>query len=80
MMDPNLGAEQRRALEILASAGQKGATEALMFAHGFWRETLAELLGAGLTTVMTESIRAQGPTIKVERYRITPAGRRALEG
>ncbi len=28
--------EQQRALEILADAGQNGATEATMLAYGFW--------------------------------------------
>ena len=71
--------EQRRALEILADAGSNGATEATMLAHGFWREMLAKLVLAGLATVMTETIRTGGPTIKVERYRITDDGRKALE-
>jgi hypothetical protein len=80
MTEPHLGAEQRRALQMLASAGQNGATEAFMLAHGFWREMLAGLVLVGLTTVVTESIRAPDLTMKVERYRITAAGRRALEG
>jgi hypothetical protein len=72
-----LSREQRRALEILADAGQNGATEAIMLAHGFWREMLAELVLAGFAMAVSETI---GPTINVERYRITAAGRRALEG
>jgi len=67
MMGPRLSAEQRRALEILADAGQHGATEATMFAHGFWQEMLAGLVLAGLATIVTEIIRAGGPTIRVER-------------
>jgi hypothetical protein len=80
MTEPNLGAEQRRALEILVSAGQKGVTEAFMFAHGFWREMLEGLVLAGLTAVVTEPIRKRSPTIEVKRYRITAAGLRALKG
>ena len=34
MTEPHLGAEQRRALQMLASAGQNRATEAFMLAHG----------------------------------------------
>ena len=34
MTEPHLGAEQRRALQMLASARQNGATEAFMLAHG----------------------------------------------
>jgi hypothetical protein len=41
---------------------------------------LAWLALAGLATVVTETLRAVGPTIKVERVRITDAGRKAIEG
>jgi len=74
---PRLSAEQQRALKMLAGAGQKGAAEATLLTHGFWREMLAELVLARLATVVTETI---GPAIKVERYRISRAGRKALEG
>ena len=70
-------AEQRRALVLLAS-DQHEATEALMLAHGFKRETLAGLVQAGLATVVTETMRAGAATIKVERYRVTDDGRDAL--
>ena|SRR6266481_82389 len=66
-----LSREQRRALEILTDAGQNGATEAIMLAHGFWREMLAELVLAGFAMAVSETIRTAGPTIKVERYHIT---------
>jgi len=39
---------------------------------------LAELVQAGLATVVTETMRAGAATIKVERYRITEDGRDAL--
>jgi hypothetical protein len=48
-----------------------------MLARGFWREMLAELVLAGFAMAVSETIRTGGPTIKVERYRITTAGRRA---
>ena len=76
---PRLSAEQRRALRLLTRI-PRGATEATLFAHGFWREMLAGLVLAGLATMTTEIIRAGGPAMKVDRYRITSAGRRALEG
>jgi hypothetical protein len=41
---------------------------------------LAGLVLAGLATVTTAFIRAGGPAMKVDRYRITAAGRRAIEG
>jgi len=75
----NLSAEQCRALAMLADAGQNGATEALLLAHGFWHEMLAELVAAGLATARRETMKAGGRTIEVERYRITDAGRSAIE-
>jgi hypothetical protein len=75
---PRLSAEQRRALMLLAKI-PGGATEATMFAHGFWPEMLAGLVLAGLATVTTKFVRAGGPVMKVDRYRITAAGRRAVE-
>jgi hypothetical protein len=71
--------EQRRALELLASSPH-GVTEALMLAHWFTVTMLAGLVRAGLATAQREVVKAGRPTIKVERYRITDAGRRALEG
>jgi len=76
---PPLSAEQRRALKLLARI-PGGATQATLFAHGFWREMLAGLVLAGLATVTTVFIRAGGPAMRVDRYRITAAGRRAIEG
>jgi hypothetical protein len=71
--------EQRRALEILADAGPNGVSEAAILTRGLWREMLAELVLSGFATVVTETIRMGGPTIKVERYRITDDGCKALE-
>jgi hypothetical protein len=76
---PRLSAEQRRALKLLARI-PGGATEATLFAHGFWREMLAGLVLAGLATLTTAFIRAAGPAMRVDRYRVTAAGRRAIEG
>ena len=42
-----------------------------MLAHEFSRDMLAGLVLAGLATVVTETVRAGGPTIKLERVRIT---------
>jgi hypothetical protein len=76
-MAMSLTAEQRRALTMLAG-DHYGATEALMLAHGFRRPMLAGLVVAGLATVVMETMKAGAATIKVERYRITDAGRNAL--
>jgi hypothetical protein len=73
----SLTADQRRALRLLAN-DPHGATEALMQAHGFRGEMLAGLVLAGLATVTTDTMRAGAATIRVEKYRITEIGRKAL--
>jgi hypothetical protein len=76
----SLNAEQRRALKLLASSGHGVNEELLVLGHGFSRRMLAGLVFAGLATVVTENVRAGGPATKVERYRTTDDGRKALEG
>jgi len=76
----HLGAEQRRALQLLASS-PFGAAEAIMVrAHGFNSRTLAGLVRAGLASTQHEPIKAGSRRIKAGRVRITAAGRRAIEG
>ena len=72
--------EQLRALKKLAGAPQ-GVTEPLLIvAHGFSVGMLADLVLAGLATVVTETKMApRGLMIEVDRIRITDDGRRALE-
>ena len=73
--------EKRRALEILTDALRGVGQEVLVLAHGFSTETIANLVLAGLATVVTETKNApRGLTITVERTHITDDGRRALEG
>ena len=79
MTKPRLNADQRCALALLAS-DEHGETEALMLALGFRREMLAGLVLAGLATVVTETLRVDGGTFKIERMRITDAGRLAIRG
>jgi hypothetical protein len=69
----HLGAEQRRALRLLASS-PFGVSEATMFAL---RRMLASLIRAGLATAQRENIETGSPA---GRVRITEAGRRAIEG
>jgi hypothetical protein len=67
-------ANRRRALKLLA-ASPDGCTEAILLAHGFTGDMLAELARAGLTTGKAERVVAAGRTIEVIRVRIrTPAG------
>jgi hypothetical protein len=75
-----LSAEQRRALKLLADAGEHGCTGANLFNHGFSVGLFADLVSHGLATGHRETVRVGYRTIKVARIRITDAGRRALEG
>jgi hypothetical protein len=65
---------RRRALELLASCGVEGCTQALMMAHGFSIEDMVELVRAELATVSAEHI-----VMDVLRLRITDKGWRASE-
>ena len=73
-----------RSINVIACAPYAqphgAVADLLVLAHEFSCDMLAGLVLAGLATVVTETIRAGGPTIKVERYRITDAGTQALEG
>jgi hypothetical protein len=69
----------RRALVLLASCPD-GCTEAVMQAHGFTIEQIAELIRAGLATRDGERAVAGGKTIEVTRVTITEAGQRELAG
>ncbi len=73
-----LSRTHRRALKVLANAGPRGVTEALMLAHGFTADMLAGLVLVGLATAEPETNKACGRTIEVVRIRITAAGRDAL--
>jgi hypothetical protein len=74
-----VGAEQWRALQLLASI-PFGATETIMLTHhGFKRRTLADLVHAGLATKERASVNTEGKAIRAGRIRITAAGRSALE-
>lgn len=74
-----LSAEQRRALKLLAEAGEQGCTGANLFNHGFGVGLFADLVSLGLATAHRETVRAGYRKIKVARIRIADAGRRALE-
>jgi hypothetical protein len=73
-----LTADERRALVVLAAAGQNGVTQRLLSAYGFAMPVIAWLVNRGLATMALENVRAGGQVIEVERVRITDAGRQAL--
>ncbi len=68
---------RRRALELIACSPD-GMTEAMLLAHGFTVDMLADLIRAGLATAKTERLVAGGRPMEVTRVRITGAGRRTL--
>jgi hypothetical protein len=73
-----LTVEQRRALATIDNAGPRGATEAVLLAHGFEPQLFIDLVRTGLVSARTEVSRADGQTVEVARIVITPEGRRAL--
>ena len=75
----SLTAEQRQALELLA-ASPRGYTKGRLLADAFAVDMLADLVREGLAAAQRGTMRVGGRTIRVERYRVTDAGRRALEG
>ena len=70
--------DECRALQRLADV-PRGIAESLMLAHGFTHDLIAGLVLAGLATVVTDTARVGGQTIKVELVTITDAGRSAIE-
>jgi len=72
----HLGAEQRRALRLLASS-PFGLSKAVMAANGFKGRMLSELIRSGLATAQRENITSGRQS--VGRVTITEAGKRALE-
>ena len=52
--DHQLSAEQRRALELLADAGEQGCTGATFLAYGLNVDILAELVGGGDSAAAVE--------------------------
>ena len=76
----HLSAQQRRALELLASS-PRGATEKLLVViHGFDSDMIADLVRTGLAATEREMMETGGKTIEVVRVRITEAGRKAIAG
>jgi hypothetical protein len=70
---------RRRALILLASCPD-GCTEAVMQAHGFTIEQIAELIRAGLAAAQTERVVAGTRRFEVTRVNITEVGQRELAG
>jgi hypothetical protein len=73
-----LTADERRALVLLSSSGQNGATQQLLSAHGFGVPMVAGLVHDGFATMTREQMNAGGKLVEVGKVRITDAGREAL--
>jgi len=74
----SLSAEHRRALEVLA-ASPRGCTKGRLLADGFTVDMLVDLVREGLATAHRETMRVGGRQIRIERYRITDAGRLKID-
>ena len=77
---PRPSPEWRQALQLLARSPRGAIEDVLELGHGFSHEMLAMLVLAGLATVVTETLRVDGGTFRIERMRITDAGRLAIRG
>jgi hypothetical protein len=80
MILPYLSLDQRRALALVAGAGMNGVTETMMLARGFTLAMLGVLVRKRLVIVQLKPVRVGGKMIEVGRFRITDAGRQALQG
>ena len=74
-----LSAEQRRALEMLADAGESGSTLDMLVANGFPAELLAGLVSSGLAMMQGETVKVDERTSEIIRVMITDAGLSAIE-
>jgi hypothetical protein len=72
-------ATRRRALELLAGS-RDGMTDAMLAAHGFTVDMLAEMIRAGLATAKIEPMVAGSKPMEIVCLRITDAGRQVLTG
>src|SRR5258707_5760397 len=80
MILPFLSLDQRRALALMAGAGINGVTETMMLARGFTLAMLGVLVRKRFVIVQWKPVRVGGKMIEVGHFRITEAGRRAIEG
>ena len=74
-----LGRERRHVLQILASSGHLGVTEAVVMAYGFSTAMLTGMACDGFITVVVDTVCAGARTINVRRLLITDAGRKVIE-
>jgi hypothetical protein len=68
---------QRQALRLIAKS-RDGITTQMLAAHGYERDTLAILIGAGFVTETIEHAKIGNRAFEIVRVKITNAGRLAL--
>jgi len=73
-----LTTDQRRALELLASSGLNGVTEASLLISSITVAVLADLEREGWAASSVASVRAGGKTTNVRKFLITDAGHKAI--
>jgi hypothetical protein len=73
-----LDTDARDALELLTAASTSCA-EPLLLVHRLKSEMLADLVHKGLAIAQSEPAQAAGRSVEVVRFKITDAGRRALQ-
>jgi hypothetical protein len=76
---PRLSRDRHHVLQVLASSEHLGLTEAVMMAYGSSASMLAGMLSDGFVTATVEKVRIGNRAVKVRRYRIAAAGRKAIE-
>jgi hypothetical protein len=74
----SLTAEQRRALIMLAAAGQNGVSRSLLSAHGLNATMIRGLVSRGLATTRRENVRAGDKLVEIGKVWVTDAGHVAL--
>jgi len=74
-----ISSEQERALKLLASSRDGANEETLLRGHGVSRGVLTSLIRRRLAVTQREAVMAGGKAIEVVRFRITAAGRKAIE-
>jgi hypothetical protein len=74
----SLTGEERRAIIMLAAAGQNGVYRRLLSAHGLNAAMIRGLVNRGLATTTREDVRAGDKLVEIGKVWITDAGRVAL--
>lgn len=74
----SLSADERRALDMIASDGHNGVTQSLLTMYGVHPSMVAELVGRGLASMTQDKVRVGSGLVEVVTVRITETGRDAL--